>query len=266
MTWTDVTKEEMQAFLGMNIAMGLVNLPSVADFFSTEPILSHPWFPSIISRDRFQQIERYLHVSNEALYPNDKLSKIRPFVDSLVQQFQDHWTPHREISVNEQMIGTRCRVGFIQYMPAKPVKFGVKNWVLADSVIPYCCNFHIYTGSDPQTVEHGLASRVVKDLIEPYLDKGYRLYVDNFYSSPSLFQDLYARNTLASGTVIENRKGMPLELRKKNTPAFERGQSSFLKHEGRTRKMCLHYLQYMVMLCLRMVIESHKLLSTITNI
>ena len=42
-----------------------------------------------------------------------------------------------EIPIDEQMIGTRCRVGFIQYMPAKPVKFSVKNWVLADSVRPY---------------------------------------------------------------------------------------------------------------------------------
>jgi len=234
MAWTDVTYEEILAYLGMNVAMGLVNLPSVADFFSTEPILSHPWFPSIMNRDRFQQINRYFHVSNDALYPNDKLGKVRSVIDTLTRLFKEHWTPHREISIDEQMIGTKCKVGFIQYMPAKPVKFGVKNWVLADSVVPYCCNFQIYTGRDPRTVELGLASRVVMDLIEPYLDKGYRLYTDNFYSSPLLFKDLYARNTLAAGTVREDRKGMPNQLKKKNTRPFVLGQATFLKHGNLT--------------------------------
>ena len=78
-------------------------------------------------------------------------------IDHMISKFRNLWTPHREISINEQMIGTRCRIGFIQYMPAKPVKFAVKNWVLADSVYPYVCNFQIYTGRDGWTPEHGLA-------------------------------------------------------------------------------------------------------------
>ena len=56
-------------------------------------------------------------------------------------------------------------------MPAKPVKFAVKNWVLADSVYPYVCNFQIYTGRDGRTPEHGLAKPVVMDLLDPHLDK-----------------------------------------------------------------------------------------------
>ena len=234
MKWSDVTFEEILAYLGMLIAMGLVNLPSISDFFSTEPILAHPWFPSILSRDRFQQINRYFHVSNETLYPNDKLAKLRPVVDNAITKFRALWTPHREISIDEQMIGTRCRVGFIQYMPAKPVKFGVKNWVLADSVYPYVCNFQIYTGRDERTPEHGLSKRVVMDLIQPYLAKGHRLYVDNFYSSPHLFKELYDQNTLACGTVRQERKGMPNELKTKNTRAYKKGDSSFMKHGSLT--------------------------------
>ena len=90
--------------------MGLVNLPSVADFFSTEPILSHPWFPSVMSRDRFQQISQYFHVANETLYPKNKLAKVRPVIDHMISTFRNLWTPHREISINEQMIGTRCQL------------------------------------------------------------------------------------------------------------------------------------------------------------
>ena len=41
----------------------------------------------------------------------------------------------KSVYVDEQMMGTRC--GIIQYMPKNPVKFGVKNWLLADSIMPY---------------------------------------------------------------------------------------------------------------------------------
>jgi hypothetical protein len=234
MKWVDVSLEELFAYIGMVIAMGLVNLPSVLDYFATEPILSHPWFPSILSRDRFVLISRYFHVSDDTQFPGDKLGKLRTFIDHLVQSFQNHWTPHREISIDEQMIGTRCRVSFIQYMPKKPARFGVKNWVLADSIFPYVCNFQIYTGKNEKTPEHGLAHRVIMDLMEPYLNKGHRLFTDNFYSSPTLYEQLYEKKTLACGTVRQDRKGMPAELLKNRTPAYTRGQSTFLKHNNLT--------------------------------
>ena len=234
MKWVNVSVEELLAYIGMVIAMGLVNLPSALDYFSTEPILSHPWFPSILSRDRFLLISRYFHISNDAQFPGDKLGKLRPFIDHLIRSFQKHWTPHREISIDEQMIGTRCRVSFMQYMPKKPVKFGVKNWVLADSVMPYVCNFQIYTGRNERTPEVGLPHRVVMDLAEPYLNKGHRLFMDNFYSSLALFEQLYENKTLACGTVRQDSKGMPPALMTKNTPTYTRGQSTFRKHKNVT--------------------------------
>ena len=40
------------------------------------------------------------------------------------------------------------------------------------------------------------------------LDCDRHLYVDNFYSSPQLFEDL-SRETMACGTVWPNRRGLP---------------------------------------------------------
>ena len=64
---------------------------------------------------------------------------------------QNYWTPHGEISIDEQMIATRCGISFIQYMPKKPVKFGVKNWVLADSIMPHVLTFKF---TPEKTKEH----------------------------------------------------------------------------------------------------------------
>ena len=44
---------ELLAFIGLNIAMGVLRLPQVRDYWSTNEILSTPWFPSVMSRDRF---------------------------------------------------------------------------------------------------------------------------------------------------------------------------------------------------------------------
>lgn len=61
----------------------------------------------------------------------------------------------------------------------------MKLWVLADSQNGYVPAFDVYTGAS-DVVEHGLAYSVVMNLIDPYLDLGYRLYVDNYYTSPRL--------------------------------------------------------------------------------
>lgn len=67
-------------------------------------------------------------------------------------------------------------------MKDKPTKWGVKVWVVCDAEVHYCLNFEIYTGG---TGEKGLSFNVVNQLMSRYLEKGHRLYTDNFYTPPS---------------------------------------------------------------------------------
>ena len=60
--WKDVSVEGMMAFLGMNVAMAVVNLPEITMYWSTEPMPEHPWFRTIITRNRFKQILRFFHL------------------------------------------------------------------------------------------------------------------------------------------------------------------------------------------------------------
>ena len=53
------------------------------------------------------------------------------------------------------MVGTRCRVEFIQYMPKKPTKFGIKLWVICEADTGYCLRYQIYNGKLDQGQEHG---------------------------------------------------------------------------------------------------------------
>ena len=88
--------------------------------------------------------------------------------------------------------------------------------------------FEIYTCA-ANGVEHGLAYGVVMRLIEDYLDCGCCLYVDNFYSSPQLFENLLSRETMACGTVWPNRHGLPQQK-----SSLKRGDTVFMKKGGLT--------------------------------
>lgn len=66
-------------------------------------------------------------------------------------------------------------------------------------------------------------------LMEPYLDRGHHLYMDSYYVSPAIAEELAQRNTGVCGTVSSSRKGMPkslskdvLKLTKSDPPVFYR--------------------------------------------
>ena len=47
------------------------------------------------------------------------------------------------------------------------------------------------------------------ELMQRYLNKGHHLYVNNWYTSPLLFELLHRNKTGAYGTVRKNRHGLP---------------------------------------------------------
>ena len=99
------------------------------------------------------------------------------------------------------MVASKARVFMKQYIKDKPTKWRFKFWVLADSKNGYTCDFNLYTGRRENPTDNGLGYDVVMNLMQRFLDQGYCLYVDNFYSSPVLFGDLLRQDVLACGTI-----------------------------------------------------------------
>ena len=102
-------------------------------------------------------ILRFPHLNDNRNYKkrgepgHDPLFKLRPFLQPLIANFQRCYTLAKEISVDETMIGFKGRLIFIQYMPKKPTKWGLKAYVLADSTTGYMYNWILYTGKLIQT-------------------------------------------------------------------------------------------------------------------
>ena len=126
----------------------------------------------------------------------------------------------------------------------------MKLWCLADAGTGYVQTFSVYTGVTPEA-QGSLSYRVVINLIKlsGLAGFGYRLFVDNFFTSVELFQDLFSNFlTLACGTVRLSRRGFPPKRGVEEARQHAQGTRQLrLCSEGATpgnsmagQKTCLH--------------------------
>ena len=157
----------------------------------------------------------------------------------------------RELYIDEQMTGTKFRISFIQYMPKKPKKFGLKIHALCELVSGYCLSFQIYTRKNEKAVEHRFSHRVVFDLLQRFLGKRHQFYFHNFSTIYELVDDLQQQSTLAWGIVRKGRAGQPESFEKKK---LEKGDSEYFQQNNifachwKANKMPLAFHQFRIAL------------------
>jgi len=217
--WTDVTDGDMRAFLALILMMGLVKMPSYEDYWTTDKILEMPGLRSTMTRNRFELILSYLHLNDNAnCLPSDnpafdRLHKVRPVLTQLNATWKTAYHPDCEISVDESVVAFKGRTNLSVYKPNKPHKWGLNAWALSDARTGYMWNLEMYTGRKAE-VEVGATKKVVLSLCQPLYDTGHHVYMDNYFSSPSLFVELKARQLGACGTLRRNRMGVPDKVKK----------------------------------------------------
>ena len=194
-SWKKITIEELKAFFGFTILMGIDRLPSVDDYWSKDPLLHYAPIAERNPRLRFREISRYLHfVKNEDLAPrgdpaHDRLGKVRPLLNHLSDKFATLYKPSKDVAVDEAMIKFQGRSSLKQYMPMKPIKRGIKVWVLGDSTNGYFSRFDVYTGRQ-ENRQVGLGAHVVKTLTQDLKNKYHHVYFDNYFTGVQLLEDL----------------------------------------------------------------------------
>ena len=222
--WNRITVDELKSFLGFHILMAMNHLPSLDDYWRRDPLLHYAPIADRITRDRYCELSRYLHFAdNDTLAPRgspgyNRLGKVRPVIDHLSMKFAELYQPHCEVAIDEAMIKFQGQSSLKQYSPMKPVKRGIKVWVLADSHNGYFKKFQVYTGKDENRVEHGLGERVVKTLTAELHGKHHHAFFDNFFTSEKLLQDLLADGVYACGTARKDRRGFPPTLKQAKLP------------------------------------------------
>lgn len=210
--WLPTSHEEMHRFFAILLTMGLVSVPKINLYWSKNPIYHNEFISSTMARDRFLLLLKCWHFADNSLdRGTDRLFKLRPLVDHILENFKIRLTPSKSLVIDESMIPWRGRLLFRQYIKNKTHKYGVKLYKLC-TVSGYVINFIIYTGKGSTAPGKSHAESIVDSLLENKYGQGHNLYCDNFYTSCKLAEKLINEKTRLCGTVRKNSKGLPREV------------------------------------------------------
>lgn len=210
--WQDVSAAEMKVFIGLLLQMGPCTFPSIEHYWSTNKLYNVNFWRSHMSRNRFQLLLRYFHLVDNSIPSEDRLYKVRPILNHFNNIMRENYVPDKNICIDESMMLWRGRLFFRQYIKNKKHKYGIKLYELCESD-GLVMKIKIYSGKSEETDNNlGHTAGVVLHLLEDYLDKGYTVYMDNFYNSVTLTKLLNTRKTYVCGTLRNNRKGNPKDV------------------------------------------------------
>ncbi|XP_055928586.1 piggyBac transposable element-derived protein 4-like [Argiope bruennichi] len=145
---------------------------------------------------------------------SDKLAAIRSIWDSFVQNCLKSYNTSEFVTIDEMLHPFRGRCSWIQYIPNKPAKYGIKIFALCDSKTFYCSNMEIYIGKQPPgpfAVENKPLD-IVKRLVMPIENSNKNLTTDNWYTSFPLVVYLLEKKITFIGTVKKNKKEIHAEF------------------------------------------------------
>jgi hypothetical protein len=229
-TELNLSANELLSFLAVLIYMGIVYLPRIDMYWDADH--RQPFIIHMFSRSRFQSILSAFSVANphevdDNVQPSDYVAE---FMSHLNDTFPSLYTPGQNLCIDEMMIAYKGRTDIRQYIPSKPHKWGYKFYALAESA--YVLKLDLYTGASDAVTEHGSTHALVMRMMEGYENKSYNLFIDNWFSSPTLANHLHAQGIAVCGSVNLNRSGMPpsAQLNDRMFKKWVRGQYMHLQH------------------------------------
>jgi Transposase IS4 len=205
-----VTMKELRQVVGILMYISVVRMPNTRMFWSKN--MGHPAVNQVMPRERFENIIMLMHMSDNREQPApgapnyDKLYKVRKLLEYLNINFQQHAEMEKVVSVDEQMIPFKGRLGFKVYMKNKPAKWGIKIWALAGQS-GYVHSFNVF-GDNLLLTDGaegiGASGQTVLNLTE-ILEPGTQVFFDNYFASPGLLLALQEKGLPATCTLRSNR-------------------------------------------------------------
>jgi len=115
--------------------------------------------------------------------------------------------------VDDVIVKFKGSVIFRQYIPKKRKRFGIKIYKLCNES-GYTYDMRVYLARDSHSATDDMTAThaTVSHLTSRVQGLGHKIFMDNFFSSPRLFDDVDRRKINSCGTVQPNRRDMPCDF------------------------------------------------------
>lgn len=231
--WTPIDRTEMRNFLGLVMWMGLVNMPSLVDYWQKDILYANK-VTEVMCRNRFELILSMFHCSNNEKPEHGRLDKIQKLVDLLVFNFQKWYIPEEVLCIDESVVPFIRRLIFRQYLKNKTHRYGIKIFKLCVKDF-YTLQYNTYAGKEEVRETH-VSHKIVLKLLKPYLNFGRCLFIDNWYSSVELAEKLNCENTHVVGTLRANRRDVIIKKFKKGELFAQQSSSNIVVMKWRDKR------------------------------
>ena len=99
----------------------------------------------------------------------NKLEAIRYILDKYLQNCKNAYCFSEFLTINKMLVPFRGRCSFIQYIPSKPEKYGVKIFALCDAKTFFTGSLEVYFGKQ-QTGPHEVSNSPA-DIVERLISR-----------------------------------------------------------------------------------------------
>ncbi|KAK7166547.1 hypothetical protein R3I93_006338 [Phoxinus phoxinus] len=218
--WENIYLSDLKSYIALVIYMSMFKCSSLTGYWSVSQHFSLSFPAKVMSYQKFMSISKALHLSDsredeknrvrKGTAAFERLGKIQPLYQVIREGCKTFFHPFQNITIDERMVTSQARTGLKRCMKNESPNIGYKLFALTDCTSGYTWDFFIYEGKSCSSQSEGLSYESVMALVdENMLGSGYKLFVDKFYTSPTLFSDLLCKKVWACGPVWANRAGFP---------------------------------------------------------
>ena len=231
--WKTTDDTDIWALIGIMFTYGHLkqNMVDVDTIWSTS--YGAPVIQCAMSRTRFRELMNALRVDDKATRSDrrarDKFAPIRDLWNEFEVTLRRHYIPGTNITIDEQLVPFRGRCGFLQYLPSKPDKYGMKLFWAEDSETLYPLACIQYLGKEARNPQEEFGKTVTLSLCQPYFGTNRNINADSFFADQDLAMELLNNGLTLVGTVRQNKRFLPPEFVAKNGLQLHESRFGFQK-------------------------------------
>uniref|UniRef100_A0A8C1SGL6 THAP-type domain-containing protein n=1 Tax=Cyprinus carpio TaxID=7962 RepID=A0A8C1SGL6_CYPCA len=241
--WDYICQKDLKSYIALVIYMSMFRCSSLTDYWSVSEHFSLSFPAKLMSYKKFLSISKALHLSDSkedeknsfrkgtAAY--ERLGKIQPLYQVIREACKTFFHPFQNITIVERMVTSQDKTVLKRCVKNKSPNMGYKLFALTDCTCGYTWDFFIYEGKSCVSQNVGLSYESVMALVdENTLGSGYKLFVDKFYTSPTLFRDLLYKKIWACGPIWTNRTGFPKTVVNRLSKNAPRGTMRWIRDDS----------------------------------